>query len=104
MTDLTPAVVALITTIGALVVPPVVSLLKRESWPNQIKQLVAGVLSLGIAAAAIAIVAPADFALPLLTLGGLIYAGSQVIYGAYFSNSTLETLLRRIGSKTPPPA
>lgn len=95
--------VTIITAIGSLVVPPVVSLLKRENWSAEVKQLIAGVLSLGVAAAAIAIVEPADFGLPLLTLGGLIYAGSQFVYGAYFKNSTVETTLARIGSKSTVP-
>lgn len=97
-------VIATITAIGSLVVPPVVSLLKRENWNPQVKQLIAGVLSLGVAAAGIAIVEPADFGLSLVTLGGLIYAGSQIVYGAYFKNSTVESALAKLGSKSVPPA
>lgn len=94
-----PQVIAIITTIGALVVPPVVSLLKRTHWSAQIKQLVAGVLSFAIAAIAIYIVAPKDFGLPLVNLTGLVYAGSQIIYGAYFRGSTVATLLTKIGNR-----
>ena len=100
---MTPQIVAIITTIGSLVVPPVVSFLKREKWSPQIKQLICGVLSLGVSAVAIWIVQPADFGLPFVTLGGLVYAGSQVIYGAFFKGSAVETLLANVGSKTPTP-
>lgn len=104
MTELTAQTIAAITTIGALVVPPIVSLLKKENWNPAVKQLIAGVLSLGVAAAGIALTAPSDFALPLLTLGALVYAGSQVIYGAFFQGSSVETLLRRIGNKKSVPS
>jgi hypothetical protein len=99
VTAISPAVIAIITTIGSLAVPPVVSLLKRENWDPAIKHLICGVLSLGVSALALWIVEPADFGLPLLTLGGLIYAGSQIVYQAYFKNSTAETLLARVGNK-----
>jgi hypothetical protein len=94
-----PQIIAIITTIGALAVPPVVSLLKRTRWSTSVKQLVAGVLSIAIAAVAIWIVAPKDFGLPLVTLAGLVYAGSQIIYGVYFRGSTVATLLTKIGNQ-----
>ncbi len=96
---LTPQVVAIITTIGSLVVPPLVSFLKRQSWSAQLKQLLAGVLSTAVAAAAIAIVAPKDFGLSFVTLAGLVYAGGQLVYGAYFKGSSTEVLLAAVGSK-----
>ena len=99
---MTPQLVAIITTIGALIVPPVVSFLKRENWSPQVKQLICGVLSLGVSAVAIWIVQPADFGLPFVTLGGLVYAGSQLIYGAFFKGSAVETLLASVGSKKTP--
>jgi hypothetical protein len=99
---MTVQIVALITAIGSLVVPPVVSFLKRENWSAQVNQLIAGVISLAVSAVAIWIVAPADFGLPFVTLAGLIYAGSQVIYGAYFKASVVESLLASVGKKVPP--
>ena len=96
-------VIALITGIGSVIVPPVVSLLKQSSWPAQVKQLIALVLSLAVSACAIAIVQPADFGLPFVTLGGLIYAGSQGFY-ALFKGSAIESALASVGNKTPPAA
>lgn len=97
-----PAVIAVITTIGALVVPPVVSFLKRESWPSQLKVAVTGVLSVGVAAAAIAIAEPSDFALPLVTLGGLIFAGATLAYHLMFKGSEVDTALTNVGAKKTP--
>ncbi len=93
---------AIIAGIGGLVVPPIVSLLKRISWPAQVKQLLAAVRSLGVAAVALAITAPSDFALPFLQLGALVYAATQVAYGAFFQGSTLDTVLTAIGNKPKP--
>ncbi len=100
--SLTPQIVALITAIGGLVGPPVGSLLKRGNWSAQLKQLIAGVVSAGVAAGAIAIVNPNDFGLPFVSLAGLVYAGSQVVYGAYFKGSTVEVMLASVGSKKAP--
>jgi hypothetical protein len=104
---LTAQTIAIITAIGGFVVPPIASLIKRTTWATQWKQLLAGALSLAVAAVGIAVTAPADFALPLLTLGSLIYVGSQIVYGAYFKQSQLDTVLTNFGSKqkvTPPTA
>lgn len=92
--------VAIIVTIGSLVVPPVTSLLKKEQWSAQLKQLIAGVLSIAVAVAGIALTAPNDFGLPLVSLGGLVYAGSQIIYGAYFKNSVLDNKLTGVFSRS----
>lgn len=90
---ITTSMTTIIVAIGALVVPPVVSFLKNIKWSPQIKQLIAGLLSLGIGALGIWIVAPKDFGLPLASLGGLIYAGSQAVYGLYFKGSSVDTIL-----------
>lgn len=95
---MTAQVIALVTAIGALVVPPVVSFLKREKWSAQVKQLIAAVISVAVAVVAIAICARKDFGLPLLQLAALVYAGSQLVFGAYFKGSTADTFLTAIGS------
>jgi hypothetical protein len=97
---LTTQTTSIIVAIGALVVPPIVSLLKHVTWSAQVKQLIAGVLSLGIAALGLWLVDPKDFGLPFAELGGLVYAGSQIIYGAYFKNSSVDTILTKALHKT----
>ena len=96
--SLDPQLVAIIVAIGALVVPPCVSFLKREHWPAQVKQLIALVLSCGVVAIALYIEAPKDFGLPFMSLAALVFAGSQIIYGVYFKSSAADTFLTSIGS------
>jgi hypothetical protein len=95
---LSPQTVAIILAIGSLVVPPLVSLLKREKWPTQVKQLIAAALSLAISAAAIALVARHDFGLPFVSMASLVYVGSQIIYGAYFKSSAADIYLTSVGN------
>lgn len=90
---------AIIIAIGALVVPPVVSFIKQESWSAQIKQLLAGVISLIISGVALWLTHPTDFGWPFFQLASLVYAGSQVIYGAYFKNSSVDTILTGVFHK-----
>lgn len=96
--SLSPQTVALITAIGGFVVPPVVSLLKQQSWSAQVKQLIAMACSGAVAAVAIALTAPHDFGLGFVTLAGLVFAGSQLAY-AFFKGSSFESALARFGSK-----
>ena len=72
------------------------------TWSAQVKQLIAGVVSLGIAALGLWLVAPKDFGLPFASLAGLVYAGSQIIYGAYFKNSSVDTILTNAFHKAAP--
>lgn len=90
---LSASTTSIIVTIGSLVVPPLVSLIKNQSWNTQVKQLIAGVVSVVIAAIALYFTAPNDFGLPFVQLAGLVYAGSQIIYGTYFHGSTVNNLL-----------
>ncbi len=101
---LSSSTTTIIVAIGALVVPPLVSLIKNEAWSAQVKQLIAGVISLAIAAVAIWLTAPLDFGLPFAQLAALVYAGSQLIYGAYFKQSTFEQVLSNVFHKPPTPA
>lgn len=104
MTSLTPQTVALVAAIGGAVVPPLTSLLKNEKWSPQVKQLIAGVLSLATAAVALLITDKAAFGMGFASIGALIYAASQGVYGLYFRGSAVETKLAQFGGKTAPPA
>jgi hypothetical protein len=95
---LSPETISLIVVLGALIAPPVVSLLKRSHWSPTVKQFVVALVSLAIAAAAIAIVSRRSFGLPFMTLASFIFAGSQLIYGAYFRGSGADNYLTAIGS------
>ena len=95
---LTAATVAMIATIGGLVVPPVTSLLKREKWSAPVKQFVAAIVSILVAVAAVYITAPADFAQSLVALSAIIFSASQVVYGIYFQRSTVESALSSVFS------
>ena len=99
---LTTQTTSIIVAIGALVVPPIVSLIKHITWSAQIKQLIAGVVSLAVAALGLWLVDPKDFGLPFASLAGLVYAGSQIIYGAYFKNSSVDTILTKAFHKATP--
>ncbi len=101
MPHLSTQLVTIITALGGLVVPPIVSLLKKESWSAQVKQLIAGLVSLLIAAVAVYFVAPSDFGLPFASLAGLVYAGSQVVYGGWFKNSAVDVALTSVFNKKP---
>ena len=95
---LSASTVAMIATIGGLVVPPVTSLLKREKWSAPVKQFVAAIVSILVAVAAVYITAPADFAQSLVALSAIIFSASQVVYGIYFQRSTVESALSSVFS------
>jgi hypothetical protein len=90
---LTTQTTTIIVAIGALVVPPIVSFIKHQTWSAQIKQLIAAVVSLAVAGVGLWLVAPKDFGLPFAELAGLVYAGCQLVYGAYFKNSSVDNIL-----------
>lgn len=99
--------VGTIAAVGSAVIPPVVSLLKREHWSAQVKQAIAGLASIVVAVVGIALTVHNWSALNLTTLAALAYAGSQLVYGVYFRGSVVETRLTSLGSKnttveTPP--
>ena len=96
---LSSSTTTIIVAIGALVVPPLVSLIKNQAWSAQVKQLIAAVISLAIAALAFWLTAPSDFGLPFAQLAALVYAGSQFIYGAYFKQSAVEQVLTNVFHK-----
>ncbi len=100
--SLSPQTVALIVAIGGFLVPPLTSVVKREKWSAQVKQLVAAVLSVAVAGTAIEITDPAAFGLGFAALAGLVYTGSQAAY-ALFRGSAVETALASIGSKSAKP-
>ncbi len=98
---LTTQLTTIIATVGGLVVPLLVSLLKKVTWSAQIKQLIAGLISLAVAAIAIWIVNPSLFGLPFATLAALVYAASQFAYGLYFKGSSVDTILTAAIYKKP---
>ncbi len=95
---LSAATVAMIATIGGLVVPPVTSLLKREKWSAPVKQFIAGIVSIAVATAAVYVTTPADFSESLVALSAIVFSASQVIYGLYFQRSTVEAALSSVFS------
>ncbi len=101
---LSAATVAMVATIGGLVVPPVTSLLKREKWSAPVKQSIAAIVSIAVAIAAVYITAPADFSESLVALSAIIFSASQVIYGLYFQRSTVESALSSVFSGSSAPA
>jgi hypothetical protein len=90
---LTTQTTTIIVAIGALVVPPVVSFIKHATWSAQIKQLIAAAASVAVSAVGLLVTAPHDFGMPFAELSGLIYTGTQAVYGIYFKNSSLDNVL-----------
>lgn len=98
--------IANIAAVGAVVVPPVVSLLKREAWSAGVKQAIAGAISCVIALAALFAghaISGAQFinSATIVQTITLVYAASQVAYRG-FHGSTPDTWLTAFGSKSPP--
>ena len=96
-----------IAAIGAAVVPLVVSFLKQQKWSAQVKQLVAGACSVAVAAIGVAVTTHNWGTVNLSELATMVFTGSQLVYGAYFRGSVVETQLAAIGRKpavTTPPA
>jgi hypothetical protein len=94
---------ATIAAIGAAVVPLVTSFLKRQTWSAQSKQLLAGLVSLVVAVAGVAITTRNWSALNLTELATLCFTGATAVYGTYFRGSVVETKLASIGGKTVTP-
>ena len=104
MTTLDPTTIGTISAIGAAVIPPLVSFLKRQTWSAQVKQLVAALAALIVAGVGIAVTTQDFTTLAITQLAALAYAGSQVVYGVYFRGSAVETRLRTVGVTHPAPA
>lgn len=94
--------IGIVTGIGGLVAPLVISLLKQASWSIQIKQLVAGIVSIAIALGATFIMSPKNFSMTLAELSTFVYSGSQVVYNTYFKGSTVDTILTNTFTKKNP--
>ncbi len=91
---LTASLISIITGIGAMVVPLLTSLIKKITWSPQVKQLIAGFISLVVAVVAILIENPKGlFGVPLVQTFAMIYTASQFVYGLYFKGSTVDTIL-----------
>ena len=100
---LAASTVAMIATIGGLVVPPVTSLLKQAKWGASVKQLIAALASCVVAIAAVYVTAPADFAGSFVALASIVFAASQAVYGLYFKGSTVEGKLSSVFAPKPAP-
>lgn len=101
---LTPDQIATISAVASIIIPPVVSLLKREQWPTWVKQLIAMTAAVVAAVIGIAVTVTDWSAINVATLIGLAYLGSQVVYQAYFRGSASDTKLTTLPSKTATPA
>jgi hypothetical protein len=86
-------VLATIMAVGAFIVPIFTSLLKREHWNNQVKQLIAAVLSFGVAAVVIAVKDPSIFGLGYVTAATVAFSAATAFYSAFFKGSTFESAL-----------
>lgn len=86
--------------------PPVTSLLKREHWSTSIKTLLAGIVSVGIAVAALAIAG--DFGhvhltgLYLLQTAPILFTASQIAYMG-FKDSGPDRTLTAVFNRRPAP-
>jgi hypothetical protein len=100
MNGLSAATIALIVLIGGWIATPLTSLLKREKWPSQIKQLICMVVSAAVAVVAVEIDQP-----KLLTgqnvadLAALIFGWATLTYGWVFKGTPVDNKLTAIGSK-----
>ena len=98
--SLTAQTIGLITVIGAVIVPPIVSFLKSESWPSYIKQAICLIASAAVAVVAVVIDQP-----KLLTgsnvvvLAGFIFTTATFVYSLLFHGSTIDSALTKIGLK-----
>lgn len=97
--NLTAVDTASISAVGSVVVPPLVSLLKREKWSAQVKQLIAFAIAAIVTVAGLLIAGASFSTTNIASLVALIFTGSQVAYGAYFRGSAVETALSAVGSK-----
>jgi hypothetical protein len=104
---LTPQDIANVAAVSAFVIPPVVSLLKRENWSAGVKQTIAIAISaiVGIWALIIGhVITGAVITSPesLITAVGLAFTASQIAYRG-FAGSKVDTRLTAIGSPKPAP-
>jgi hypothetical protein len=97
--SLSPTELGTISAIGAAVVPPVVSFLKRQHWTAQTKQAIAFAVSAVVAVVGIAITGASWAPTQLASLIGLVFLGGQAVYGAYFRGSAVDSKLTSVGSR-----
>jgi hypothetical protein len=83
---------------SGIVIPPIVSFIKKTSWPSRVKFL----LSIGVAfAVASAVLAgQGEFGSWSEFVGkvSLVWAESQVIYQLYFDETTMNARLEQMNS------
>lgn len=92
-----------IAAIGAAVIPPVVSFIKRAGWSAQLKQLVALVASGIVAVVGIVVSGGSLTAISITQLTAMAGVGSQAVYGTYFKGSVVDTALSKIHSRPKTP-
>lgn len=90
---LTAAQLSTIAAVAAVIIPPVVSLLKRENWPAGVKQVIALAASVAASIVGVAVTVTDWSAVNIAVLAGLAYTGSQVVYQAYFRGSAFDSTL-----------
>ena len=92
----------LIATIAGLIAAPVISFLKKQDWPDEIKQVVALGASAVIAFLSILLsggfneVTINDWE-SLTAQFGIVFVSSQVFYQQYFKNTEVNTKLENSG-------
>lgn len=91
--------VTLNATIGVLL-PPVISLLKRQTWPTNVKKyfaaalaIIAGVVSVGVSEGW----AMLDFGLIVSSIA-IIYPLVQTTYLGFWEDTAVDEVLTRIGT------
>lgn len=90
-----------LAAIIGIVMPPVVSLLKRASWPTWAKVATAGLVSLAVGALSAWASGQVTFdANPerIFTSAAAAFSAATIIYKAWFGSTALNARLTAIGS------
>ena len=102
--SLSAQTIGLITAIGAIIVPPIVSLLKSETWPSHVKQLICLVVSAVVGIVAIEIDQPRLLTSSnVIVLAGFIFTTATFVYTLLFHGSTSDGALTKIVFHRQPP-
>lgn len=98
--ELTPEFWAVISTaLAVIIVPAVVSFLKKSVWPHWGKLILAfGISFVGAVAAEFATGALTEFKVEeLLAHATIIFTGAHMLYKIWFGNSKLDDKLTALG-------